>query len=524
MKITLIADIHGNLPALEAVLRHALSQNAAQTILNLGDLTGYGPFPEQVVRWSKNNRTINILGNYDKKVLSKFHRKSGWEAVKNEDKRAMFAWTYRALSKSSLKYLRSLPETRLVKQEGINILMTHGSPESISEHLGPNTPEDRFASLAENSNADIILFGHSHQPFSKEVKDVLFINPGSVGRLDDGDPRASYAVLELDQGEIAVEFFRVSYDIMSAVRAIRFAGLPEVFAQVIRQGLNYNDVQTLLGDYIKNPPLEPNGTLTLLTDFGIQDHFVGVMKGVISDIGPQIKTIDISHQVRPQNIHHGARMLTATVPYFSPGTVHVAVVDPGVGTDRRAIAAQIGDHFFVTPDNGLLTPLLKEAKSSGKQIEIFRLVQSKYWLPDPSTSFHGRDIFAPVGAHLANGLPINKLGERIEDPVLLEMAEPKQKEDGWVGEVVIVDVFGNLSTNLSSDLLNQNFDGLVVTIKNERIQGLTKTFGDAKPGELIATIDSSGFLAISVVNGNASQMLEADIGTRVQVISKGESF
>jgi len=518
MKINLIADIHGNLPALEAVLHHARNHHAVQTILNLGDMTGYGPFPEEVVNWSKNNQTINILGNYDKKVISKSQRKSGWEKVKNGDKRSMFAWTFRALSKSSRKFLCALPETRMIKLEDIKILMSHGSPVSISEHLGANTAEDRFAVMAENSNADIILVGHSHQPFSKKVKDVLFINPGSVGRLDDGDPRASYAVLEIIQGEIDVEFFRVPYDIMSAVRTVRLAGLPEIFAQVIRQGMNYNDVRLKFGRHIENPPLEPNGTLTLLTDFGIQDHFVGVMKGVISNISPQTKIIDISHKVRPQNVAHGARMLASALPYFPVGTVHVAVVDPGVGTDRRAIAAQIGVHFFVAPDNGLLTSILEEAEKSGKDIEIVKLDQSKYWLPNPSKSFHGRDIFAPVGAHLANGLPLSNLGEKITNPVRLDMTQPKPNQNGWIGEVVMVDVFGNLSTNLSPDMMGQNPEDLVVKIKGETIQGLTEAFGNAQPGELIATIDSSAALAISVVNGDASKRLDADIGTQVEVV------
>jgi len=517
MKITLLADIHGNLNALQAVLHHARYHGASQTILNLGDLTGYGPYPEQVVRWSKNDRIINILGNYDKKVINKFHQKSGWEMVKNGDKRAMFAWTYQALSKTSQKYLKSLPETRAVEVENIRILMSHGSPESISEHLGPDTPDDRLNELAENWDADIILCGHSHQSFAKRVNDALFINPGSVGRLDDGDPRASYAVLEIDHGEFDVQFHRVPYDILSAVRAIRLEGLPEIFAQVMRHGMNYKDAKSEHAHQLKNSNLEPNGTLTILTDFGIQDHFIGVMKGVISDIAPQLKIIDITHQVRPQNIHHGAQLLAAAVPYFPPGTVHVAVVDPGVGTARRAIAAQIGDQFFVAPDNGLLTPILQDAEKSGKTIEIVDLIHSKYWLPDPSTSFHGRDIFAPIGAHLANGIPISRLGEKINDPVLLEMTKPNPQNNGWSGEVVMVDVFGNLSTNIRPEMLEEKDENLVVIIQDDVIHSLTKTFGDGKPGDLIATIDSTGSLAISVVNGNAAKRLKADIGTAVQV-------
>ena len=522
MKIALIADIHGNLDALQAVLRHARNHGASQTILNLGDLTGYGPHPEQVVQWSKNDRTINILGNYDKKVINKSHRKSGWDVVKNGDKRAMFAWTYQALSKTSRKYLQELPETRVVEYENIWILMSHGSPESISEHLGPETSKERFAELAEKYDADIILCGHSHQAFAKNVDDVLFINPGSVGRLDDGDPRASYAILEIDNGEVAVQFHRVPYNIMSAVRAIRRAGLPEIFAQVIRLGVNYKVVKSEFAHQLEHPTLEPNGTLTLLTDFGIQDHFIGVMKGVISGIAPHINTINITHQVRPQNIAHGARLLSASLPYFSPGTVHVTVVDPGVGTKRRAIAAQIGEHFFVAPDNGLLTPILQEAEKSAKTIEIISLTQSKYWLPEPSTSFHGRDIFAPVGAHLANGIPLSRLGEKIDDPVLLEMSQPKPQEDGWLGEIVMVDVFGNLSTNIKAGMLKEKDESLVVKIQNQTIPGITRTFGDAKPGDLIATIDSSGALAISVVNGNAAKRLNADIGTRVEVTFSGK--
>ncbi|MDY6845717.1 MAG: SAM-dependent chlorinase/fluorinase, partial [Chloroflexota bacterium] len=210
-------------------------------------------------------------------------------------------------------------------------------------------------------------------------------------------------------------------------------------------------------------------------------------------------------------------LLSSALPYFPAGTVHVAVVDPGVGTQRRAIAAQIGDHFFVAPDNGLLTPILQRAHASGQIIAIVNLTQSKYWLPDPSMSFHGRDIFAPVGAHLVNGLPLHKLGDKIEDPVMLDLPQPIITSQGWVGEVIMVDTFGNLSTNLRGDLFENNFGEIIVTIKGKRIHGLTLTFGDAKEGALIATIDSSSCLAISVVNGDASKVLGADIGDQVHV-------
>mgnify|MGYP001061285019 CR=1 FL=1 len=517
MKITLLSDIHGNLPALKAVLRHSRDHAAAQMILNMGDMTGYGPHPDQVVQWSKNDRVINILGNYDKKVVSKTYRETGWRKVNNGDKRAMFAWTHQALSKGSRTYLKTLPETRMLEIGGLKILMTHGSPESISEHLGPNTSEEHLAALANMTDADIILCGHSHQAFKRKVKDVLFINPGSVGRLDDGDPRASYAVLDIQNKEVRVDFYRVPYDIMTAVHAMRLTGLPEIFAQILRQGLNYDDVKANFGSRFNTTPVEPNGKLTLLTDFGLQDHFVGVMKGVIANIAPQAKVIDISHLVRPQNIRLGAHLLAQALPYFPAGTVHVAVVDPGVGTQRRSLAAQIGDHFFVVPDNGLLTPILQRAHVSGQIVEIVNLTQSKYWLPDPSMSFHGRDIFAPVGAHLVNGLPLDKLGDKIEDPVMLELTQPVTTSQGYVGEVIMVDTFGNLSTNLRGDFFKNDFGEIVITIKGKRIHGLTITFGNAKEGALIAIIDSSGYLSISVVNGDASKALDADIGDQVQV-------
>jgi hypothetical protein len=523
MKITLISDIHGNLHALEAVLRHARNQAADQMVLNLGDLTGYGPHPEQVVRWSKNERVTNILGNYDKKVIRKAYRKTGWQKVNNPDKRAMFAWTYQALSKNSIKYLKTLPETRQFEIAGKQVLMTHGSPASISEHLGIDTLDERLAALAEMTDAEIILSGHSHKAFKRQVKNTLFINPGSVGRLDDGDPRASFAILEIDDGGVEVHFYRVPYDIMSAVNAMRMTRLPEIFAQILRQGLNYDDVKSYVNNPFKFDALEPNETLTLLTDFGLQDHFVGTMKGVITNIAPQTNIIDISHQVRPQNIRLGGHLLAQALPYFPPGTVHVAVVDPGVGTQRRALAAQIGEHYFVAPDNGLLTPILERAHETGGVIEIVSLNQSKYWLPDPSTSFHGRDIFAPVGAHIVNGMPLDRLGDRIDDPIMLALPQPSLTDHGWMGEVIMVDIFGNLSTNLMGELFENDIGDITVNINGKHIHGLTGTFGNAQEGDLIATIESSGYLSIAIVNGDASKTLGADIGTPVQVIFSSET-
>jgi S-adenosyl-L-methionine hydrolase (adenosine-forming) len=518
MKIALLSDIHGNFHALTAVLRHARGRGAMGIALNLGDSIGYGPDPEAVAQQIQGSHFINILGNYDKNVLSKKFRKARWQHVKTPEKRAMFAWTFKALSKQSRKYLKSLPESRSIAIGGIKIMMTHGSPASHVEHLRPETPEKRLAELASQVNSKIVLCGHSHYAFSREVNTVLFINPGSVGRPDDGDPRASYAILEVKDGQVDVQFYRVSYDILATVEALRQMGLPNVFAEVFRQGLNFKDVVAKLGNPPKGFGLEPSGTLTLLTDFGLQDHFIGVMKGVIVDIAPQLRLIDISHQIHPQNIFEGARILAEAARYFSAGTVHVAVVDPGVGTQRRAIAAQIGSQFFVAPDNGLLSLIIQRAQQEGQPVNIVTLNQSQYWLPEPSHTFHGRDIFAPVGAHLANGLPLEKLGDLIDDPILLDFPIPEHTPTGWQGEVVMVDVFGNLSTNLPCEILPDDLGDITVNVQGETIRGLTRAFGDATPNSLIAIIDSTGHLAISVVAGSAAERLAVDVGAPVMIM------
>ena len=518
MKIALIADVHGNLPALEAVLRHARNRGAAEIIFNLGDLTGYGPFPDEVVRWSCAPQIISVLGDYDKKVIDKQQHKAGWKSVKNTDKRKMFAWTYDALSKRSRKFLLSLPESRTIETGGVKILLTHGSPAGHGDYLGQDTPHERLVALAAISDASVVLSGHSHQAFSRQANGVLFINPGTVGRPDDGDPRASYAILEIEGGEVNCQHYRVPYDIMVNVHALRRTGLPEVFTQVVRRGLNYDAVIGRMGDFPMALGPEPSGIVTLLTDFSLMDHYVGVMKGVIKEIAPQTTLIDISHQVRPHSIVEGAYLLAQSVPYFAPGTVHIAVVDPGVGTARRGLAAQIGGHLFVAPDNGLLTLVLEKAHTEGEPVQLISLTNQAYWLAHISNTFHGRDIFAPVGAHLINGLPITNLGEAMDDPVLLNLAQPQHTHTGWEAEVIRVDGFGNICTNLMGAALPYENQNITVRIGSETIRGLTRTFGDAGPGTLIATVGSSGCLAIAVVNGNAAQRLNVHVGTPVLIV------
>jgi S-adenosylmethionine hydrolase len=254
--------------------------------------------------------------------------------------------------------------------------------------------------------------------------------------------------------------------------------------------------------------------ITLLTDFGLRDGYAGVMKGVIWGIAPHVQIVDIAHDVAPHDILEAARTLGRVVPYFPDGTIHVAVVDPGVGTRRRAIAAEVGRQFFVGPDNGLITALLEQAESWHENVKTVHLLQPRYWLPNPSSVFHGRDIFAPVAAHLSKGASLEEMGEFITDPVRLNMAAPRQMDKGWQGEVIHIDRFGNLATNIRRNDL-RGLGSLEVLLGDKAIQGMVNTFGDGKDGELVALFDSFGYLSICVVNGSASERLGGGLGTPV---------
>jgi putative phosphoesterase len=246
MRVALIGDVHANLPALEAVLAHA-REGGATRIWNIGDFVGYGPFPDEVVRRLRREGAISIAGNYDLKVLKFKKKQDKWRTSKRPEKWLAFKWAYEHLSKESRMYLRSLsPELRM-RVAGRRILLTHASPASNEEHLTPDTPTERLRELAGMADADLVICGHSHQPFTRQVQGVWFINTGSVGRPDDGNPRAAYAILTIEPDVFEVRHYRVEYDVARVVAAIRDEGLPEAFAQMLMQGNNLDMVAKTTG-------------------------------------------------------------------------------------------------------------------------------------------------------------------------------------------------------------------------------------------------------------------------------------
>lgn len=258
--------------------------------------------------------------------------------------------------------------------------------------------------------------------------------------------------------------------------------------------------------------------ISLLTDFGIRDGFIGVMKGVILGICPDAKIVDMTHTIDPQNVMQAAFALWRHAPFFPTGSVHVAVVDPGVGTKRRAIAARLGDQLYVAPDNGLLTPLIMDSESAGQSMEFVDLNKPKYWLQNVSHTFHGRDIFSPVGAHLAAGVPLQKLGTPMVDPVRLEWSQPDEIPGGWKAHITVIDVFGNITTDLHGDQI-AGMQDIKVRILGAEIDGMVPSYGHKNIGDLISLIDSEGYVEVAVVNGNAAKKLVAKIGDIVEVTS-----
>jgi S-adenosylmethionine hydrolase len=258
--------------------------------------------------------------------------------------------------------------------------------------------------------------------------------------------------------------------------------------------------------------------ITLITDFGLKDGNVGVMKGVIWRIAPQVQFADLSHNIPPQNVPEAALVLSRAVRFFPAGSIHLVVVDPGVGTARRPIAAQLGEQYFVLPDNGVLTPLLEVAEKEGNPIKVVHLDKPHYWLPLVSHVFHGRDIFAPCAAHLAAGVPLEELGTPIHDPLRLDLPQPEATQYGWRGQVIHIDHFGNLSTNILQAQLGEA-PGATIRLRGVNIHGMVNTFGERPVGELVALYGSNGNLIVSVVNGDAAQRLGAQVGDVIEVLT-----
>lgn len=256
--------------------------------------------------------------------------------------------------------------------------------------------------------------------------------------------------------------------------------------------------------------------ISLTTDFGNLNGFVGTMKGVIWSIAPEAQIADITHDIPPQDVRQGAIALWRAVPFFPPGSIHIAVIDPGVGTQRRPIGARIGSQFFIAPDNGLLTPMLEDAEAAGDFIQIVCLDQPRFWLPKVSHTFHGRDIFAPCGAHLAAGVPLSELGTPISDVVRSPLPKPIRTDDGYLAHILLADVFGNLTTDLPAEWV-KDAHNLTFTLRGHTIHGLVPSYGYAQAGELVALEDSEGYIEIAQVNGSALKALSAHIDDPVEV-------
>ncbi len=249
--------------------------------------------------------------------------------------------------------------------------------------------------------------------------------------------------------------------------------------------------------------------ITLLTDFGTADGYVGAMKGVMAAICPGAIIDDASHDVTPGDIEDGAWALSRYWREYPAGTVHVAVVDPGVGSARRALAARADGQYLVAPDNGLLTRVL----ASASRWEAVSILERRFMREPVSRTFHGRDIFAPAAAHLACGVPLAELGPVVSDPVRLQLPDFTIAPEAVRGAIVHVDRFGNLVTNIPESWIG----GGTVTCRERSLGPVRRRYADVAPGEALALVGSAGTLEISVRDGSAARLLGAQRGDEVVV-------
>jgi S-adenosyl-L-methionine hydrolase (adenosine-forming) len=269
---------------------------------------------------------------------------------------------------------------------------------------------------------------------------------------------------------------------------------------------------------LSRPPI-----ITLTTDFGLNDHFVGVMKGVLLEIAPEAQLIDISHAVQPFDILDGALTISQAYSYFPAGTVHMVVVDPGVGSARRPIIVSGDRYFFVAPDNGVLSLVYAREE----RISVRHLTAEHYFLQPRSNTFHGRDIFSPIAAYLAKGADPEKLGDEINDYVRFGVPRPKPVDERTLRGVVLkVDRFGNLITNITPTDIPKLFESGAKAFKiavgaKGPVTRICSNYAEGAPGEAFGILGSMGFLEIATNRGSANQLLGAGKGSEVNVVMDG---
>jgi S-adenosylmethionine hydrolase len=250
--------------------------------------------------------------------------------------------------------------------------------------------------------------------------------------------------------------------------------------------------------------------ISLTTDFGLADGFVGIMKGVILSIAPHVRLVDLSHEIAPQDVRQAAYVLARAGPYFPAATIHLAVVDPGVGSVRRPLLVTTERAAYVGPDNGIFSNALAEPAA-----QAWELDQPRFWRPQISQTFHGRDIFAPVAAHFANGILPEHLGRPIANPMRLDLAQPRRHSAGNLsGEILSIDRFGNLISNIPAAWVATG--GWRCRIGGHNAP-LLNAYADASSGALVGLIGSDGTVEIAVRNGNAAQQLGVGIGTLIEL-------
>jgi S-adenosyl-L-methionine hydrolase (adenosine-forming) len=252
--------------------------------------------------------------------------------------------------------------------------------------------------------------------------------------------------------------------------------------------------------------------ITLLTDFGLRDHFVAAMKGVMLSVNPDIKFVDISNLVPPQDIFTGAFTLSKAWSYFPPGTIHLAIIDPGVGAARKALVVSAGAHYFVAPDNGILTYVFDEHPS----FEAYEITADHYYRKPVSATFHGRDVFAPIAAWISRGIPLHQLGVELRDPFRLQLPALQRVKDTLIqGQILAVDQFGNLITNLKPSDVPRPFK---ILAGHREITSVRKTYSEGAPGEVFVVPGSTGYLEIAVKDGSASSVLNIKTGSPIGAI------